>query len=88
MSRINIISFLLFAAALCLFSSFSFAQSQSQYPPWFGAEETETKQARDNLRTSALPRVDEAEFETLSNFDKKNYKAFRTRKNVRGTPHR
>ncbi len=65
MSRPYIASLLLLACLLCGLADDAPAQSYGQYPPWY---ETEEKQDADDTRTSALPDVNDRDFDrALSN---------------------
>ncbi len=55
---------LTFALCLCALPSLAQTQSQSQYPPWFGQEDSTSAQSdRDAQRTNALPRADQHDFD-------------------------
>ncbi len=65
MSRPYIASLLFLACLLCGLADDALAQSYGQYPPWY---ETEEKQDADDTRTSALPDVNDRDFDrALSN---------------------
>lgn len=64
MSRPYIASLLLLACLLCGLADNALAQSHGQYPPWYEAEE---KQDADDTRTSALPDVNDRDFDRALN---------------------
>lgn len=65
MSRLYIASLLLLACLLCGLADDAPAQSYGQSPPWY---ETEEKQDADDTRTSALPDMNDRDFDrALSN---------------------
>ncbi len=64
MSRPYIASLLLLACLLCGLSDNALAQSHGQYPPWY---ETEEKQDIDDTRASALPDVNDRDFDRALN---------------------